>query len=63
MGIYLTTDTNLSDGESNVVLEVSFPCHDHSDRYVHYYVDVPNSQERTFDACERSVGIDPTFCA
>ena len=52
------TETNLNDGESSMVLDVSSPCHDHSNRPLHYYVDVPNTHESTYEACERNVGID-----
>ena len=39
------------------------PRHDQSDRPLHYYVDVPNAQESTYEACKRNVGIDPAFHA
>ena len=57
------TETDLSDGESNMVLDVSSPRHDHSNCPLHYYVNVPNAQEITYKACERNVGIDLAFDA
>ena len=57
------TETDLSNGESNMVLDVSSPHHDHSNRPLYYYVDVPNAHKSTYEACERNVGIDPAFHA
>ena len=57
----LHTDTDVSNGESNIELHVSFPRRDCNDCPLHYYVDVPNVEESTYDACDRSVGIDPGF--
>ena len=59
----LHTETDFSDGKSNMVLNVPSPRHDDSNRPLHYYVDVPNAQESTYEACERNMSIDPTFHA
>ena len=55
------TEIELSEGEHNMVLNVSSSCQDHSNRPLHYYVDVPNAHESTYEACERNADIDPTF--
>ena len=55
------TETELSEGEHNMVLDVSSPHQNHSNRPLHYYVDVPNAHESTYEACERNVGIDHAF--
>ena len=46
-----------------MVLGVSSPFQDHTNCPLHYYVDVPNAHESTYEACERNVGIDPAFHA
>ena len=57
------TDTDVSDGENNIELDVSSLHHDRNYRPLHYYVDVPNAQDNTYDACNMSVGIDLGFHA
>ena len=57
------TDTKASDDETNIELDVSSPGRDRNDRPLHYCVDVPNAEESTYDACNRSVGINPSFHA
>ena len=54
------TDT---DDETNIELHVSSPGCDSNERPLHYYINVPNAEESTYDACDRSVGIDPSFHA
>ena len=48
----------MTDDETNVEVHVSSPSRDSNDYSLHYYVDVPNAEESTYDACDRSVGID-----
>ena len=44
-------------------VQISSPCHDEHTRPLHFYVDVPDADESTYPACDRSVGIDPDFHA
>ena len=56
-------ETDVMDDEINAEVHVSSPGRDGNDRPLHYYVDVPDVDESTYDACDRSVGIDHGFHA
>ena len=57
----LGTNNDVDDLDAEV--HVSSPCHDENTRPLHFYVDVPEADESTYPACDRSVGIDPGFHA
>ena len=57
----LGADSDVDDLHAEV--HVSSPCHDENTRPLHFYVDVPDADESTYPACDRSVGIDPGFHA
>ena len=57
------TNIDYSDAKSNLLLDMSSPLHNPLNRPLHYYVEVLNAEESTYEASERNMGIDPTFHA
>ena len=57
------TETESEHDETNIEVQVCSPGHDRNTRPLHFYVDVPDAHESTYDVCDWSVGIDPGFHA
>ena len=55
------TEIESEHDETNVEVQLCSPGHDRNNRLLHFYMDVPNAHESTYDVCDRSVGIDPGF--
>ena len=55
------TEIEIKDNETNVEVHLSSPGRGCNDRPLHYYVDVPDAKKSTYDACDKNVGIDPSF--
>ena len=56
-------DTGCSDADGNMLVDMSSPPHDSLNRPLHYYVDVPDAEDNTYEASDRNMDIDPIFRA
>ena len=59
----LHTDTDVDDDEIDVDAYLSSVGPDGNDQAPHYYMDVADADESTYDACDRNVGINLGFHA
>ena len=57
------TNTDCSDADGSMLVDMSSPPHDLLNRPLHYYIDVSNVEDNTYEALERNLGIDPAFHA